>query len=85
MVVFFNDVEESVSDETTYITVPLFSEGQLKITTYFEVKISGADLVSVGLIEDRPAEDDHVEDDDEAVKYGEGGHLPVSLNMHLRQ
>ena len=26
-------------------------------------------LVSVCFIEDRPAEEDHVEDDDEAVKY----------------
>ena len=68
-----------MSDETTYITVPLFSEGQLKTTSYFEVKISGADLVSVGLIEDRPAEDDHVEDDYEAVEYREGGHLQISL------
>ena len=30
MVVFFNNVLESVSDEATYRAVPLFSEGQLK-------------------------------------------------------
>ena len=33
--------------------------------------------MSVGFIEDGPAEDGHVEDDDEAVKYGEGCHLQV--------
>ena len=34
----------------------------------------------VGFVEDGPAEDDRVEDDDEAVKYREGGPLPVSMN-----
>ena len=39
---------------------------------------SPPDLVPVGFIEDGPAEDDHVEDDDEAVEDREGGHLPVT-------
>ena len=37
-----------------------------------------ADLVSVCFIEDGPAEDDHVEDDDEAVENRQGRHLEVS-------
>ena len=36
--------------------------------------------MSVCFIEDGPAEDDHVEDDDEAVKYREGGHLSVLIS-----
>ena len=35
------------------------------------------DLVPVGFIEDWPAEDNHIEDDDEAVENGKGGHLEV--------
>ena len=47
------------------------------------IRLSGADLVSVGLIKDGPAEDHHVEDDYEAVKYGEEGHLQNSMMMRM--
>ena len=36
--------------------------------------------MSVGFIEDGPAEDGHVEDDDEAVKYRECCHLQVLIS-----
>ena len=39
----------------------------------------------VGLVEDGPAEDGHVEDDDEAVENREGGHLDGSLNDECGQ
>ena len=39
--------------------------------------------MSVGFIEVWPAEDDHVEDDDEAVKYRERCHLPVLMRMMM--
>ena len=39
-----------------------------------------SNLVSVGFIEDGPAEDGHVEDDDEAVKYRERCHLQVLIS-----
>ena len=40
--------------------------------------------MSVGLIKDGPAEDHHVEDDYEAVKYGEEGHLQNSMMMRIK-
>ena len=39
--------------------------------------------MSVGFIEVWPAEDDHVEDDDEAVKHREGRHLLISIRIEL--
>ena len=56
MVVFFNNVLESVSDEATYRAVPLFSEGQLKISsiksiTFPEPKISTAVLSHFNILE----------------------------------
>ena len=39
--------------------------------------------MSVCFIEVWPAEDDHVEDDDEAVKYREGRHLLISMRIEL--
>ena len=42
-------------------------------------------LVSVCFIEDRPAEEDHIEDDDEAVKYWEGRHLFMSLRIKIEK
>ena len=39
--------------------------------------------MSVGLIKDGPAEDHHIEDDYEAVKYGEEGHLKNSMMMRM--
>ena len=36
--------------------------------------------MSVGFIEDGPAEDGHVEDDDKAVKYRERCHLQVLIS-----
>ena len=37
----------------------------------------------VGLVEDWPAEDDHVEDDDEAVEDREGCHLLISMRIEF--